>query len=754
MREPGIFHFRKIVHLAAKPAHFLVEVSADNHFLLFVNGTRIGEGPAKGDLATGAMKPSIWRRRCAPAITRSQQRFLTSASTAPLAVISDRTGFLMQGDTAAEHAVNSDSTWQVEAEAGEGFVPRAGNGFMFYWAADPGERLDAQRYDWGWQQAGTTANAHWVAAAGVKRETIYPQDSIGVPPGRDAHNRWDLVADELPAMEFVPTTPGTVVRTNLPAAQQFPASPVLVPAHTEVAILLDHGTMVTGFPNLTVSGGQGAHIDIGYTEALYDARHHRGNRNEVGDRVVLGLFDAFLPDGGPARTFTPLWFRTWRYLELRIQTGDTPLRLEKLTADFSAFPFAEKARFTSSDPELEKIWDICWRTARLGAHDTYMDTPFWEQLQYVDDTRVQTLISYTVPDDERLARQALHAFDDSRVPQGITQSRYPASLPQFIPVFSLSYVDMLRDYWMYRPDSGIVSALLPGTRPLLAWFLQKQDADGFLEKLPYDTFSAPVHGKSALQALMFADTLKQAAQLEDAFGEKYFADTYRAAAGKATAAVYRECWNPALGLLADSPQQKEYSQYTNVYGILTDAIPVTDQANVMRRVIAQNLGETTGEKPVVKLAGLDYHAQFYLESALDKAGLGGYYLQTLTPWRQMIAMGFTTTPEVPEPTRSDTHAWSAHPLYFLLTIVAGIHPGAPGFRAVRITPQPGNLDHFEASMPHEKGEITVRYQRAGEVADLVIALPTGLPGMLAWQGKEYALHDGEQTMRLPIIPGR
>ena len=128
---------------------------------------------------------------------------------------------------------------------------------------------------------------------------------------------------------------------------------------------------------------------------------HRGNRNEVGDRLVLGQFDKFLPDGGQSRIFTPLWFRTWRYLQLKIKTADEPLHLESLKADFSAFPFTERATFTSSDPLLADIWQICWRTARLGAHDTYMDTPFWEQLQYIDDTRVQSLISYTAPADDR-----------------------------------------------------------------------------------------------------------------------------------------------------------------------------------------------------------------------------------------------------------------------------------------------------------------------------------------------------------------
>ena len=745
LREPGVFHFRKILHLDTKAAHFPVDVSADNHFLLYVNGLRIGEGPAKGDL-------QHWRYETfdlAPALHTGDNVIAATVFNfgiyAPLAVISERTAFLMQGDSDAESAVDTNATWQVEQEAGEAFIPRMGNGFMFYWAADPGERLDAPLYDWGWKDAGSSASSHWVFAAGVMRETIYPRDSIAVPPGLDSHNRWDLVPDSLPQMEFAPTTVGKVVRTNLPGAEQFPVAPVVIPPHAEVEILLDRATMVTGFPELTVSGGEGSRIDIGYTEALYDTHHHRGNRDEVGDRLVLGQFDKFLPDGGPNRTFMPLWFRTWRYLQLKIQTGDEALHLDSLNANFSAFPFAQRATFTSSDPLLARIWEICWRTARLGAHDTYMDTPFWEQLQYIDDTRVQSLISYTVPGDDRLAKQALRAFDESRVSEGITQSRYPASLQQFIPNFSLSYVDMLRDYWMYRPDSATVQELLPGTRPILEWFLEKQYDDGFLKPLPYDAAWHPYEAKSALLTLTFVDTLRQAAELEDAFGEKYLVDKYRAAASKASRAVYQQCWNAQLGLLADTPDQKTYSQYTNIYGVLTDAIPGADQAQVMRRIIAPNLGEN----PVVKMALVDYHAQFYLSRALDKAGLGEYYLHTIGPWRGMIAMGFTTTPETKEPTRSDTHAWSAHPMYDLLTIVAGIHPSSPGFASVRITPNPGPLVNFEAAMPHEEGEIQVQYTQVEAKATFRITLPKGLPGVLEWNGRQYPLRAGEQTLQLP-----
>src|SRR5207248_11764558 len=122
------------------------------------------------------------------------------------------------------------------------------------------------------------------------------------------------------------------------------------------------------------------------------------------------------------------------------KTEDEPLRVEGLRSWFTAYPFEEKGRFESDDPSLAKIWEIGWRTARLDAHDTYMDTSYWEQLQYIGDTRIQALISYTVSGDDRLARLALRAFDDSRIPEGITKSRYPTRLEQLIPPFSLIYV--------------------------------------------------------------------------------------------------------------------------------------------------------------------------------------------------------------------------------------------------------------------------------------------------------------------------
>jgi alpha-L-rhamnosidase len=72
---------------------------------------------------------------------------------------------------------------------------------------------------------------------------------------------------------------------------------------------------------LQFSGGKGAHLTLVYSEALYDAQMHKGNRNEVGTRQAHGITDEIYPDGGQNRVFETLWWRTWRYLDIEVETA-------------------------------------------------------------------------------------------------------------------------------------------------------------------------------------------------------------------------------------------------------------------------------------------------------------------------------------------------------------------------------------------------------------------------------------------------
>jgi hypothetical protein len=390
-----------------------------------------------------------------------------------------------------------------------------------------------------------------------------------------------------------------------------------------------------------------------------------------------------------------------------------------------------------------------------------MDTPYWERLQYVGDTRIQALISYAVAGDDRLARQAIEAYDSSRIPDGLTQSRYPSSLVQMIPTFSLLWVGMVHDFWWYRGDADFVRSHLAGTRTVLHWYLERQRPDGLLQKLPWWPFvdwgkdfeggvpPEDAAGGSSVITLQFIEALRNAGDLEEALGDKSLASKYRDAAQRAAAGVLKMCWNSQFELLADTPQQKHFSQHANILGVWLNVIPVEQHKSVLMKILsASNDVSRSGTVPVPEMTAATYYFRFYLARALEHAGMGDNYIDLLGPWKQMMTMGLSTWAESPEPTRSDSHAWSAHPNYDLLTIVAGVHPSSPGFESASLQPHMGRLRQLTAAMPTPRGMIELKYARQEADLNADITLPPGMSGEITWNGHRTLLHSGTQNLSL------
>jgi alpha-L-rhamnosidase len=753
-REFGVYHFRKAFFLESVPPHFVIHISGDNRYWLFVNGARVVEGPARGDL-------NHWRYETVDIASRLRagKNVLAAmvwnfAELAPMAQMTNETGLILQGDGPTEQEVNTDSSWKASSDAAYEMIPLNRQMSQFYTVVGPGERVDGRKYPWGWEQPDYDDGA-WLAARTI---------SEGGPRGsQDSPSRWMLVTRPIPLMEDTPQRLMHVVRTSsVSATDGFlqGTAPISVPPKTRAKLLFDQSYLTTAYPELVVRGGHGATVTLTYAEALWKGRE-KGNRNEAEGKEILGYSDEFQPDGGADRIFRPLYWRTFRYLQLDVQTGDEPLVLEDFRAVFTAYPFVLQAKFKSDDPLLEQIMAVGWRTARLCAHETYMDCPYYEQLQYGGDTRIQALVSLYMTGDDRLVKNAIESLDESRTPEGLTQSRYPSFLPQYIPPFSLLWIGMMHDLWWYHGDAGFLRQFLGNERGVMDWFESRlvgassarpeaERHSALLGKLEWwdfadwnDGFPGGVppqeaNGHSAVLSLQFALAARDASDLESAFGNAERAEHYRTLSRQIAEAVYTTCWDPSRGLVADTPTRKHFSQHANILGVLADSIPLVDQAEVMRKVLSD-----------ASLTQCSYYFRFYLFRAMKKAGLGDQYLDQLGPWLNMLKLGLTTWAETPEPTRSDCHAWSAHPNFDLLATVAGIESAAPGFAKVAIEPHLGGLKHLEASLPHPKGQIRVKYERQGAsglAAD--VTLPGTLTGWFIWNGKREPLHPGDQHLVL------
>jgi alpha-L-rhamnosidase len=134
---------------------------------------------------------------------------------------------------------------------------------------------------------------------------------------------------------------------------------------------------------------------------------------------------------------------------------------------------------------------------------------------------------------------------------------------------------------------------------------------------------------------------------------------------------------------------------------------------------------------------------------LIKAGLGNDYLNWLDVWKDNISYGMTTLSETSDinNTRSDCHAWGAHPNIELFRTVLGIDANAAGFKQVKIEPHLGSIEKISGEMPHPNGKISVAYERKNNW-NIIIHLPVNTPGVLLWKGKKYSLKPGRNELDL------
>ncbi|ARK11631.1 family 78 glycoside hydrolase catalytic domain [Fibrivirga algicola] len=752
-RQYGVYHFRKSFSLPQKPGRFIVHVSADNRYRLFLNGKPVAMGPARSD-------PQHWNYE-----TIDLGPFLTAGSntlaaqvwhmgeSAPVSQMSYQLGFVMQGDGDGEKLVTTNASWKVLHNKAYSPVVNDNAKLKTYIVVGDGDRVDAGTYPWGWEQPAFDDTA-WPAAK--------PAWFSAKPRGLGSDGNWALVPRTIPQMASAPVQLATVRRAEgvtVPADFLTGKATVVVPAKTKATILFDQKTLTNAYPELTVSAGKGASMTLTYAESLVDAKGQKGNRDEIEGKQIKGFDDEYVADGGQQRTFRPLWFRTYRYLQLTIQTADEPLTINRLQGDYTAYPFEQKARFTVPDSSLTKVWNVGWRTAQLCAGETYFDCPYYEQLQYVGDTRIQSLISLYVTGDDRLMRKALLEYDNSRLAEGLTQSRYPSADQQVIPTFSLFWVCMVHDFWMHRRDDAFVSARLDGIEQVLNWHENRLDritglngdltwwnfVDWAWPWNPADNIGgvpAGAHvGGSSILTLQQAYTYLRAADLFAHYGQNQKAEHYRELSRRLNKAVMERCWSPARGLVADAPDKKQFSQHANILAILTNAIPAAQQRELLAKVMRPT--------PADSLRPATYYFKFYLFQALKKTGMGDEFIPQLQPWHKMIANGLTTFAEQPEPTRSDCHAWSASPVYEFLSTVCGINPAEPGFRSVNITPYLGTLPSVDGSLPHPAGTIAVHFEKGpNNTLKGEVTLPPNVPGMLRWQGRTLPLKPGKQTVNL------
>ena len=758
--SPVVVLFRRAVWLEEVPARCKVRLSADSRYRFFVNGQSVCQGPVKGDR-------HIWyydEADIAPYLQPGENvlaaivlRYPQIHDNGNFSIWrTEHPGFFMEGDL----------------EADDKFLCRIADGVKVS-KANPyfeplciSESVKGCAALHGWKMPGYTPDDSWKPA--VFQRVMNAFDSPGnlhprpIPFLYEKNRRF---------AEVMTVREGTVNAADWQAFLTDAGHMVTISAHTKCVVELHAGELTTGFLELSMAGGSGASLCLLAAESYARVDEaalqqillmpqlqqipeeqrsgilqlalptDKGDRLDCENGRLFGMTDKYEASGcgtmESPEIYEPFWFRTFRFLQLSVETGDEPLTLMDLTYRETGYPLEVKTRVATSDPTLDPILDISERTLRRCMHETYEDCPYYEQLQYVMDSRFQILATYMISADDRLARKAIEDFARSQRYDGLIEGAYPSFGSNAIVNFSIFYILMVWDHWRFFGDRAFTARFLPAMQRIVDFYHARLDINGVVQRTSeggqegrYWSFidwvpawergvpTALLHGNASVESLLYLLGLQKLAELEEAFAAEGWESKARLHRSQAEALreAIRRIYLDADGRITDGPYSSfaEHSQHGQVLATLTEVFTQEEARAAMQQAL---------EDPSYHRCTVSWG--YYLFRALEKSGLYEKTEALWEPWREMIRAHLTTCVESNGiKGRSDCHAWGALALYELPAVVLGVRPEAD---CIRIKPVPGYLTHAEGEVITPAGIIKVRWTKKEDGSlDLHYEAPEGI----------------------------
>ncbi len=505
--------------------------------------------------------------------------------------------------------------------------------------------------------------------------------------------------------------------------------PVLVPSGARAQLILDAGKVTNAYPRFRFEGGKNATVRITYFEKFISEKGVIP-RDDIENGTAEGLTDHLILDGSEV-SFEPFWFRTFRFVKIDVQSEGEDTLLYAPEFLRTGYPLKIETTIHSPEKWVEDVWQMCVHTLKNCMMETYMDCPYYEQLQFVMDTRLQALFNYAVSTDVRLAEKALEDFHYSMTGDGLTQGKYPSAYKQMISTFSLYYIFMLQEYYWQTGNLKTIRPYFPDIDRILDHFDRCIGAEGLVEHVPYwnfvdwhekwaDTAGAPAaaaSGPSTIVNFMYAYALKCGADLSAARGRTGIAEEYLERQKEILQALDRLTFSEERNMYREGPAFEQYSQHAQAWAVLNGVRDEDTRKAIMKAALT--------EPDVLEVS---FSTSYEWFRALEQCGMYAETRKDMEKWAALVEMGCTACPETPGVSRSDCHAWSALPMYEMVRVMAGISPAEPGWEKVRVCPAPTYVQDLSGQIVTPKGIISFCYRQTKDGWDYQIDLPDLLKG--------------------------
>jgi len=770
-------YFRYGFDIPGAIAEAHIYCSADGRYQLFVNGQRVGRGPARCNPAWQYMDRYDLTPYLHPgpnviaALAHSYGRHTAWYELPSWEHVRafGCGGFFLQGDVVIAGAdaaaspirLDTNETWRyLEADAWQRDVPAGSLGFVEYYDARQSPRdwtgLDFDDSTWGLAENLRVPGRNYAGDV-VPFPIMIPTD---IPPLNEMPRLAETVV-RVAEIENAPPAPdvatlfaqepladlaGCRVEHAENLLRDDGSTTITTNAGHSVSLILDFGETQPGRVTFDLEGPAGAIVDFTYSERLHaDGRVHMhlgipGFDVRAAHRLILlegrQSWEAFELSG-------------FRYLQVTVRHCERPLHIHAIHLNFSAYPVQPRGAFACSDDLLNQIWQVSAKTLHYCMLDGYVDCPSREQRQWLG-AYVDSLINYAAFGDAHLAAKMLRQVAQSQQPEGLTMMVAPGDFAVMrftnIPDFCLYWILAIDAYLDYTGDLALVDELYPSVAKAIGWFERHLNADHLLTDVPHWVFVdwAEIDKRGQVTALnaQFGAALRVAARLARLVEAPRDVARFEQMRAAISTAINDLLWDEARGAYVDARQggvrSRRISQQTNAAVMAYDVAPVERWERIFAaimdedRLVLTRFGAAQAESVVFDEATQVVLAQpftmHFLHRALCKAGRQQTMLDNIRQrWGSMVEAGDRTLREswqIIELT-SLCHAWAGTPAFDLSTEILGVTPLAPGFARFRVAPYPADLSWARGVFPSPPGDIAVAWRMEPNQFELTLTVPPG-----------------------------
>ena len=781
------YHFylyaRRTFDLATTPTSGILNITASDRYMLYVNGEYVGRGPARSDprrksfdrydvkdlLCRGSNTLAVraYHYGTIPEGRREshiQQEGGWGSWTGNAYTVGERAGLWVQIEMEANEVqtIGTDSEWRIQPA-------RAWNRKVgqMNWLLGCNEVFNANNDPLDWMAPGfddsTWAPAHVIPSRlwewtlleereiPLLKETEQNPESIVVVGEVIDQARLinidiaQLLNEEIHfTLEHAIAKNPTAVLGSDAAHAEFQGRFAMQNGIRVPFIIVDFGRQVFGFPRIRLWAEKGSIIDMTYGQALENGRIPPAAR--YGDRFI-------------ARDGAQMWevaeYRQFRYLQITFRSHYAPILVDTVSVNAYTYPAEQRGDFECSDPIVTALWQACLDTTTLNMEDTVVHEGYRERNAWATGDGCHGMhMIFAAFGNLPLIDRFLRMWPLSNRGDGMMAIVYPPKPPDrhIIPQFLLQWSTRVREHYLFSGLRWVLEELYNSVPPQIGWYESHRDGQGLLRDIPgfaiIDWSPIDLRGASFSANALYVAGLEDAAWVAEQAGDQENAQRWRTTAGAVRTTLRDLFWNEEQGLFEDAHHKGNLtgsvSEFANgvalLYGIATD-----EQAARISQRLDEDFEDLARATPLTVGYIVDgLMVRGFSRIAIDLIRRRFEYMVTVTnnptiweSWwpytdgypvtvQEDFDNRFTTHRIRPGNQRSLAHTGGVQTGYMLSKHVLGVMPTGPGFETCAIRPRPGGLEYARGTYPTPKGDIRIDWQQNDKVFRLSIVLPDSI----------------------------